>query len=311
MIELQPQLELTVAQAQRILERWLGRPTTCTGIRRLQGGLVNTVLRLDFDTPPHHAVVKLHDRADHDFGAEARALRYLRSETACPVPQVWLEDDTAALVPHALLLLEHLPGRCLDGVELEPTARLGLEHQLAEVLAELHTHSGSHWGAVDAERGPSTWAELFASRLTDVRAHDDVGQRLEPRVLDLADEAIGAAPSWLAASGTPTLVHGDVWDGNLMVRPDGDSWRLSGLLDPDLQFADVEYELAYLEVFDHPRDELFAAYRRRHAPRPGYEQRRLFYWLYTALVHVGLFGDEFFREFTARTAASIAELGAA
>ena len=311
MIDLQPNLELTLPQAERILERWLGRRVTCTGIQRLKGGMVNTVLRLDLDAPPHHAVVKLHGPAGHDFAAEARALRYLRTETACPVPRVLLEDDTAELVPHALLLLEHVPGRCLDGLDPGPAARMELERQLADVLAELHEHKGSHWGAVDALDGPPTWAELFGPRLADVRAHPDLGPRLEPGVLDLVDEAIDAAPSWLADADTPTLVHGDVWDGNMLVLPDGDGWRLSGLLDPDLQFADVEYELAYLEVFDRPRDDLFAAYRGHHAPRPGYEQRRLFYWLYTALVHVGLFGDAFFREFTARTAASIARLGPA
>jgi fructosamine-3-kinase len=97
-----------------------------------------------------------------------------------------------------------------------------------------------------------------------------------------------------------------VWDGNLMVRRENGRWRLTGLLDPDLQFADVEFELAYLEVFDTPREAFFAAYAAHQTLRPGYERRRLFYWLHTALVHVALFGDEFFCRFTARTADSIA-----
>ena len=311
MIDLEPHLDLTAHQAERILERWLGQRAACTGMQRLKGGLVNTVLRLDFDAPPHRAVLKLHGRASHGFAAEAQALRYLRAETACPVPQVFDEDDSARLVPHAFLLIEHVPGRCLDGLDLEPVARIGLERELANVLAQLHEHRGTNWGAVDAVDGPATWADLFASRLADARRHVNVGRRLEPRVLSMVDDAIRIAPSWLADAGSPTLVHGDIWDGNLMVLPDGEGWRLSGLLDPDLQFADVEYELAYLEVFDCPRDDFFRAYRRRHALRPGYEQRRLFYWLYTALVHVALFGDTFFRAFSARTAASIRRLGPA
>jgi fructosamine-3-kinase len=58
-------------------------------------------------------------------------------------------------------------------------------------------------------------------------------------------------------------------------------------------------------VFDASRPALLAAYTARRPMRPGYEQRRRFYWLHTALVHVGLFGDPFFCEFTVRTAASI------
>ena len=240
MIDLQPHLDLTAHQAERILERWLGQRAACTGMQRLKGGLVNTVLRLDFDAPPHRAVLKLHGRASHGFAAEAQALRYLRAETACPVPQVFDEDDSARLVPHAFLLIEHVPGHCLDGLDLEPVARIGLERQLANVLAQLHEHRGASWGAVDAVDGSATWAGLFASRLADARRRVSVGRRLEPRVLSMVDDAIRIAPSWLADAGSPTLVHGDIWDGNLMVLPDGEGWRLSGLLDPDLQFADVE-----------------------------------------------------------------------
>ena len=93
-----------------------------------------------------------------------------------------------------------------------------------------------------------------------------------------------------------------------MVLREERRWRLTGLLDPALEFADVESELAYLEVFDVSRAAFFSAYAARQPLRPGYERRRLFYWLHTALVHVGLFGDAFFREFTARTAASIVRI---
>ena len=49
MIELQPNLELTIEEAERVLQAWLDVPVSCSSIRRLEGGLVNTVLRLDFD----------------------------------------------------------------------------------------------------------------------------------------------------------------------------------------------------------------------------------------------------------------------
>ncbi len=138
MVELQADLEFTADQAERLLEDWLGAPVTLLEMQRLQGGLVNTVLRLDFDQPPQRAVVRLH-RGGHDtFTTEARALRYLRSETACPVPQVYLEGGSGESTPYAFLLIEHLPGRCLDGLDLEPVARADLEAQLADVVGIRH-----------------------------------------------------------------------------------------------------------------------------------------------------------------------------
>jgi len=309
--ELQPDLDFGTDQAERILEAWLGRRVACVGMERLKGGLVNTVVRLDLGQPPYRAVVKLHDGSADAFAAEARALEYLRSETTCPVPRVYLEDGTGRLVPYAFLLIEHLPGQCLDGLEIEPSDRADLQRQPADVLVELHRHKGRRWGGLDELEGPATWAELFVSRLTEARAHPMVDARLDPQVLRSVDAALEAAPSLLVDAGTPTLIHGDVWEGNLIVQRHADRWRLTGLLDPAAQFADVECELAYLQVFDVPRDDLFTAYLGHHTLRPGYEQRRLVYWLHTALIHVALFGDRFFVDFTARTAASIGRLEAA
>mgnify|MGYP001819469570 CR=1 FL=1 len=306
--ELQPDLAFSAQQAQPLLEAWFGGPVRCTGIERLRGGMVNTVLRLDFDRPPNRAVVKLHTGAGSSFQAEARGLRYLRAETACPVPQVYLVDTESRLIPYAFLLMEHLPGQVLDGVDLEPAAQADLEIQLADLLGGLHEHTGRRWGRIDDANGAASWADLFLARLGSARAHPLVDERLEPAALAALDVAIAAAPALLADAGTPTLVHGDVWAGNLLVEREGERWRISGLLDPDVQFADVEYELAYLEVFDASRATFFEAYLRHHRLRPGYQQRRQVYWLYTALVHVALFGDEFFCEFTTRTAASIAQL---
>jgi fructosamine-3-kinase len=86
-----------------------------------------------------------------------------------------------------------------------------------------------------------------------------VDVRLDAAVLRLVDDAIEAALSLPADAGTPTLIHGDVWEGNLLVQRQAGRWRLTGLLDPATEFADVQYELACLQVFDVPRDDFFTA----------------------------------------------------
>lgn len=308
MIELHSDLELTTAEAECVLEVWLGNPVECVGIRRLQGGLVNSVFELDFNQPPRHAVIKVHGCGSDSFDREARSLAYLGSETSCPVPAVYLHDSSARLIPHAFLLLERVPGVCLDGLDLDQSERESLDAQLADVLVDIHSHTGSWWGDVDAVSQSTTWADVFLARLSAARSYPRVADRLPAEALAQVDTAIELAGPVLHDSGTPTLVHGDVWDGNLMADLVDGHWQLTGLLDPDLEFSDVDLELAYLEVFDNQRDAFFAAYTDRRPLRDGYERRRLFYWLRTALIHVGLFGDEFFCEYTARTAERINRL---
>lgn len=305
MIILEPDLELTTDQAELILAAWLDGPVVCSEIVPLKGGMVNSVYRLGFDRSPGEAVVKLHGRRGSAFEREARALGHLRTETDCPVPEVFLHDDTGDLIPHAFLLLERIPGVCLHGVDLGPADRADIDTQLAEVLADLHEHHGSTWGRIGTEERWDTWPDAVVARLIEARAHPALPERLSEDVLAQVDAAIDLAHSAVSDSGRPTLVHGDIWDGNLMVERRGERWLLSGVLDPNLQYADVELELAYLEVFDNAQEALLSAYTKRHRIRPGYERRRRFYWLHTALVHVGLFGDPFFCDYTARIAAEI------
>lgn len=304
MVDLQPNLELTTAQAEHLLGSWLGERPTCSAVVPLKGGLVNSVFRLEFDRPPSRAVVKIHGIDGNTFAAEARSLRYLAAETSCPVPRVHAHDSSGRVIPYAFLLLEHLEGECLQGGDVGPVEREQIDIELAGLLSELHRRRGDHWGLLGAEHRASPWNEVFAGRLAETRASPGLEARLAPDVLGLVDDAIELARTALVDGGVPTLIHGDLWDGNLLVQREGEHWRISGLLDPKLQFADSELELAYLEVFDNPRRALFEAYTQQHPLRPGYERRRLFYWLETALEHVALFDDEFFREFTARTAAA-------
>ncbi|MDH3298895.1 MAG: fructosamine kinase family protein [Acidimicrobiia bacterium] len=305
MIELEPDLDLTTAQAERLLGAWLSTPVACEEIVPLQGGLVNSVFRLGFDRPPNRAVVKIHGNESDTFDSEARALHYLRTETACPVPTVYLHDSSARLIPHAFLLLEDVRGDCVHSLDLEPGDHIELDVQLADILGRLHRHKGGSWGDVETGGTSETWADLFAARLAEVRAHPALVERLGSDVLAQVDEAIGRCRPALVDCGRPTLVHGDVWDGNMIAVREHGRWQITGLLDPDLQFADAELELAYLEVFDNDREAFFAAYTTHHPLRPGYERRRLFYWLHTALVHVALFGDEFFCRYTTRIAEEI------
>ena len=298
MIELHPDRLLTVAEAESILAAWTARPTRCSAITPLTGGMVNSVFRLEFDREPWRAVVKIHGSGNDTFAAEARGLEYLRAETECPVPGVYAHDSTTQLVPHAFLLLEDVSGTCLEGAELTTSERAAVEVQLASILGELHDHQGTGWGTVWAAAPGPGWAEVFAARLGQAWDHPELPHRLPGEVMAQADASIDLARHALADAGRPTLVHGDVWDGNTIVAREEDGWRVAALLDPDLQFADVELELAYLEVFGGDRQTFFDAYTRLHPLRPGYEERRLFYWLHTALVHVALFGDEFFCDYT-------------
>jgi fructosamine-3-kinase len=303
MEEARTDVQFSTAQAEAVLAGWLGPRARCTGLDRLHGGMVNSVWRLAFDREPFEAVIKVRPTGDRALEVEAGALRYLRGHTRFPCPDVYHEDSSGRDVPFAYLLMEALPGVLLGSGPLGPGDRRTIERELAEALLELHSHTRDTFGDLDARPGERQWAQVFVPRLAHMRA--EMAGRLPAEVLRDVDRALEEAEPTLRRQGRPALVHGDIWAGNILVRSTDTGWHLVGVVDPGAQYADVEYELAYLQVFGTAGDAFFDVYTARSPLRPGYELRRLYYWLNTYMIHVWYFGDAHYREMTARVAAEI------
>ncbi len=310
MFNRQTHITLTSVQAETILQSWLNRPVTCTEIVPLKGGKINTVLRLSFDQPPYTAVIKLNTPCDgpYTLDKEAAILRYLRKNTRLPCPEPYAEESTGNLLPYSYLLLECLPGVNLQQATqaglIRPSDLADLDRQLARILIELHSHTCITYGKLD-EQGVPCWADLFVPRLHEVRAQPEISRRLSRSVLADVDYAICRASDILANQGVPTLVHADIWSGNIIVQQNDNGWYISGLVDPGAEYADVELELAYLESFDSSRPAFMETYTSLYPLRLEYEVRRMIYWLLTYLIHVWLFGDQRFLEYTAAVAAEL------
>jgi fructosamine-3-kinase len=86
----------------------------------------------------------------------------------------------------------------------------------------------------------------------------------------------------------PSLLHGDLWTGNVLVR----GGRIAGFVDPAIYCGHPEIELAFATLFGTFGAAFFDAYQERLKLEPGFhEERRDIYNLYPRLVHVRLFGS--------------------
>ena len=296
---------VTLEQCTSVLSAWLGASVPCLSISRLHGGMCYGVFRLSFGRAPFQAVLKVDiEPSSNGLAREHARIDYVRGLSQFPAPRVYYEDSSRTFLPYSVLVLELIDGENLESVQLSRPERARIDHQLAVALVELHSHTRAGFGEIDAE-GIPRWLDVFLPRLIDLR--QDMDSRLPKSALADLDIALSKAPDALQESGVPILVHGDLWGGNIIVvqRPDG--WHLSGVVDwPALQYADVEYELAYLEAWHTVTPAFFETYARHSPLREGYEWRRLFYWLHTYMLHTWLFGQDRYRDLTAQTAARIA-----
>ena len=87
----------------------------------------------------------------------------------------------------------------------------------------------------------------------------------------------------------PSLLHGDLWSGNVMVGADGKAW----LIDPAVYVGHAEADLAMTELFGGFASGMYASYQEISPLQSGYEDRRELYNLYHLLNHLNLFGGSY------------------
>jgi fructosamine-3-kinase len=252
----------------------------------LGGGCVNPAARVETAVGP--VFVKYNpDAPRRMFTVEAVGLEHLRTTAAgLRIPRV-----IASSVGDG-----HGGWLALEWLEPGP-AGAAFAERLGRGLAELHRAKQIGWGWEDEgyigslpqPNSPTpTWVDFWWSR------------RLEPQ-LELAirlGRRPGTRHDWdllaarlqnllaVAEEEGVSLLHGDLWSGNVISLPDG----AAAIVDPAAYRGHREVDLAMTELFGGFGPRFYAAYREIWPLSAGYDDRKLVYQLYYLLVHVNLFG---------------------
>ena len=68
---------------------------------------------------------------------------------------------------------------------------------------------------------------------------------LGPSLMKKAHRILERLEFWLREPEFPSLLHGDLWSGNILTGPDGKAW----LIDPAAYVGDFEADLAMTQLF--------------------------------------------------------------
>jgi len=258
--------------------------------RPLHGGMVNRVEEWITDGEPAAIVAKVTGETEHKgFRDEYSSLDWCARHTSFPMPKPLACVSATQECAGTVLLMERLPGRNLGAARLTTAGMHRLQIEMAGILADLHAHKRDTYGSVLEPGGTKRWVDVFGPQIGS--EFSAVNNHLSSSARKTISGMLDNLDVWLLESGDPTLVHGDVWATNVMVD-DSDPARpaLTGFLDAVLRYTDVEYELAYLLVFQTADQTFFTEYARRHPLRDGFDRRCRVYWLNTMLLHVRVFG---------------------
>lgn len=262
---------------------------------RLSGGDINKAYGLTLNTGAH-IFMKANSKANADFfTAEAAGLSAIEATGVIKTPEILCTGtDDGEDVGYSFLLLKFIKSAKPRTDYWETFARdLAALHKadtkIFEISGKFGFFQNNFIGARAQNNTPSdSWISFFrdnrlAPQFKDADSYFTAEDRTKiTKLLDHLED-------FLIEPNQPSLLHGDLWSGNVMCGPEGKAM----LIDPAAYIGHAEADLAMTELFGGFPEKFYDAYREANPLEPGYENRRDLYNLYQLLNHLNLFGSTY------------------
>ncbi|MCS6973083.1 MAG: fructosamine kinase family protein [Cyclobacteriaceae bacterium] len=220
------------------------------------------------------------------FLAERHGLELLKATNTVRVPQVFqtFQDESWQVI-------------VMEFVRSVSPAKQYWEN-LGHQLAALHRHTASYFGLASnnyigslhqINQPESNWTTFFIThRLEAQLSLAEKFNRVDSTFRRRFEKLYTRLPE-IFPNEPPSLLHGDLWSGNLITDEKGQPC----LIDPAVYYGHREAELAFTKLFGGFDTRFYEAYQKSFPLQPGFSQRVDIYNLYPLMVHVNLFGGSY------------------
>jgi protein-ribulosamine 3-kinase len=250
----------------------------------LSGGSINYVTRLTTSDGDYCLKYNGKEKYPEMFEKEKRGLSLLRDSEVFRVPNVICTGESGQ---YSYILLEFIRSSEMIRDFMEDFGRS---------LADLHFHQGPFFGLdhdnyMGALPQSNSVHDDFISFFIEERLEKQLKPACDAGYFSPADVAcfhrLYAGLSNILPDEKPSLLHGDLWNGNYIVSEKGKAC----LIDPAVYYGNREIDIAMTLLFGGFDGLFYTSYNEAFPMEKGWRERMDLYNLYPLLIHLNLFGS--------------------
>ncbi|MCE7054090.1 fructosamine kinase family protein [Algoriphagus sp. AGSA1] len=270
---------------EEILFQNIGTNTNLKSASLIAAGSHNQGIKLESSA----GVFFLKLNFDHEkdiLSKEAEGLSILRKATFLKIPETF---GSGRIGDYNYLLSEFITsGR--QHPEYWENLGLGLAHLHLTHQNAFGLESDNYIASIRQKNLHSdNWVDFFIEQRLDPLIGKAYFDKLIPIEFLKKFQEIYPKLASVFPTEQPSLVHGDLWSGNVICTTDGQPC----LIDPAVYFGHREMDLAFSRLFGGFDNRFYSAYESLLPLEPGFESRMDIYNLYPLLVHLNLFGTAY------------------
>ena len=257
-------------------------------ISQLGGGSINSVFLVELEKS--RIVLKINDSLKFPgmFENEKKGLLKL-NKSGVKTPQVIFEIAKGNL---AFLALEYIPNGNFENWEL-----------FGEKLAVLHMNKNEFFGLDydnyigslrQINKKENNWKGFYSNQRLLHLTKFAFNKKLISKTDSKKMEELCLKLNTYIPFTEPSLIHGDLWSGNLIFDEQGKPV----FIDPAIYYGHPEMDWAMLSLFGSYPETAMKSYCNIIPLENNYFEREKIYQLYPLLVHLILFGRSYYRDIT-------------
>ena len=219
----------------------------------LEGGLFNTTYRVTTEKhdfilrlgPVHRELLLPYEHNLMNGEAEVDRLCALNN---IPASKVVFLDTTKTLLDRDIMAVERIESIPLSDPSVDKEAHPEIFRECGVLLKKMHGIKGEKFGRLSnivAGKGFDSWYEALKNELDELFTVADLYNVYTDVIKEKAYAFLKERKELLNKVTTPSLIHCDLWSGNVLVNLENGAYNVKAIIDGDrAMFGDSYYDIA-------------------------------------------------------------------